>query len=427
MSTQTVHSTADIILPQTRRLWEHAQQVLIGGGQAHRRPAKYVARNCPAFATHGKGAYFWDVDGRRYLDYLCGYGPIILGHADEEVNAAVIEQLSRGTIFSLEHPEVLSFVEELCQQIPCAQLGTLLVGGSSTTLAAVRCARAYTRRELVVRCGYHGWFDWAMPNDVGSPPSQAHLTLETPFNDVQKLEEVFAKHGDKIAVLILEGVNEVTPSPEFVTATRRVCDRSGAVLILDEVKTGFRVHPGGAQALYGYQPDLATFGKAMGNGFAISALLGRREILQKTADVFIGATFHGELLGIAAARATRRAMQQRDGYGHIRRMGQRLMAGLDKVFEQTGYPAMLVGDATMPMLLRTPAGHARPVPPAWNEFVLTEWCAAMQRRGFFMTGHVWFITASHTPADIDATIAAGGDAALEAVDVLRRASQAGVA
>ena len=286
--------------PQSRQWWKRSQRVLAGGGQAHRRTGKYTLRGAPHFATRAKGAYFWDVDGRQFLDYLLGYGPILIGHCDPDVNEAVRRQMEEGTIFSLEHPTVIEFDEELCRLIPCAEMVINLIGGSSATTAAVRCASVHTKREKIVRCGYPG-----------------------------------------------------------------------------------------------------------------SALVGKRAILEARADTFIGATFHGDLLSIAAARVVLRIMRERDGIAHIDRLGKRLMDGLNDVFVASGYPLRVRGWPAMPELMQTDA------PPEFAGKVITEWCAAMQRRGVYMTGHCWFISLAHTVEDIERTIAAGKEAVQEAFTVLR--------
>ena len=411
---------SDELNRESRRWWERSLRVLAGGGQAHRRTGKYTLRGGPAFITRAKGAYFWDVDGHRHLDYLLGYGPIILGHCDPDVNAAVRQQMEEGTIFSLEHPAVVEFDEELCRTIPCAEMVINLVGGSSTTTAAIRCARVHTKREKVIRCGYHGWFDWCFPEDPGSPRYERDLIQAVPYNNLAALKAMLEKHAGQVAAVIIESFQGDGPSPEYFPGVRQLCDEHGAVFILDEVKTGFRFALGGAQEVFGIRPDLATFGKAMCNGYPGSVLVGKRAILEPRSDTFIGATFHGDLLSVAAARTVLRVLRERDGIGHIARLGTRLMDGLNDVFVTRGYPLRVRGWPAMPELAQTTADDPRrPLPKEYAGKVMTEWCAAMQRRGFYMTGHCWFISLAHTVGDIDRTITAGNEAATEAFEILR--------
>lgn len=400
----------DTLNPQSRHWLARAQQVIAGGGQAHRRTGKYTLRGGPHFAVRAKGAYFWDVDGRQFLDYLLGYGPILIGHCDPDVNEAVRRQMEEGTIFSLEHPAVVEFDEEICRTIPCAEMVINVIGGSSATTAAVRCARVHTKREKIVRCGYHGWFDWCFPKDAGSPHFEQELIRDVPYNDLPALA---AALSNDVAAVIIEAYQRDGPSPGYFDEVRQLCDKHGAVFILDEVKTGFRFALGGAQQVFNIKPDLATFGKAMCNGYPGSVVVGKRAILEARADTFIGATFHGELLSIAAARTVLRTMRERDGIAHIARLGQRLMDGLNQVFVASGYPLRVRGWPAMPELAQT----ANP-PPELAGKVLTEWCAAMQRRGFYMTGHCWFISLAHTADDIERTIVAGNEAVTEALAVI---------
>ncbi len=401
--------------PESHRWWDRAKLVLAGGGQAHRRTGKYTLRGGPHFATQARGAYFSDVDGRRYLDYLLGYGPIIIGHCDPEVNEAVRQQMEQGTLFSLEHPAVIEFDEELCRTIPCAEMVINLIGGSSATTAAVRCARVHTKREKIVRCGYHGWFDWCIPKDPGSPRFEQELIRDVPYNDLPALA---AALNHEVAAVIIEAYQGDGPAPGYFEGVRQLCDQHGAVFILDEVKTGFRFALGGAQEVFGIKPDLATFGKAMCNGYPGSVVVGKRAILEPRTDTFIGATFHGDLLSVAAARAVLKILRERDGIAHIARLGRQLMDGLNETFRSQQFPLKVRGWPAMPELAQT-----ENPPPELAGKVITEWCAAMQRRGFYMTGHCWFISLAHTAEDIERTIEAGNEAVTEALAVIRQSTE----
>jgi glutamate-1-semialdehyde aminotransferase len=195
-------------MPRTLEWWERNERNIVAGGQRHKRPVKYLLRGGPAFAVRAKGARFWDVDEREFIDYLLGYGPIVLGHADDEVNAAVTDQLGRGSLFSVESTLAVELAEELRRLIPCAELVTYCIGGSSANVAALRYARVHTRREKVLRCGYHGWFDWCFPEDPGAPRFYRDLVTAVPFNDLAALETALEQRRGEVAAVIIECLPE---------------------------------------------------------------------------------------------------------------------------------------------------------------------------------------------------------------------------
>ncbi len=394
---------------ENRHQWGRACNVIPGGGQAHKRPVKYMYQGGPGLAARASGARFWDADGREYLDYLLAYGPIVLGHCDPDVNRAVREQMERGTLFSVESPLLTELAEKLAEIIPCCEMMVPFIGGSATTTGALRCARAHTGRELIIRCGYHGWHDWCFAEERGVPLCERELILRAPYNDLAALQLLFEQHPGKIAGVIIEAVQMDGPAPEYFKGVRRICDQNGAVFILDEVKTGFRFALGGAQERFDIDCDLATFGKAMCNGYPGSVLVGKRAVLEARSDTFMAATFHGDLLSVAAALTVIRIMQERNGVEYMCGLGTRLMKGLDEAFKATGYPLKTFGLPQMPCVTRDNA------PPELRGRCISEWCAAMQRRGIFINGHVWFLSLAHTEADIDMTIERAADAAREAM------------
>ena len=386
-------------------LQERARQLLIGSGQGHRRYPELWEMGYPIFATHGEGPYFWDADGHRYIDYLLSYGPIILGHAHPGVQAAVLDQMRKGIIFNLEHPLVLDLAEALCEVIPCAEMAGFFVGGSGATAGAVRLARVHTRRDLVVYCGYHGWQDWSQLDRLGVPRLQRALSLTFPYNDLDALHAVLRAHPDEVACVIMEPTRERLPHEGFVEGVLDLAHEHGALFILDEVKTGFRFGLGGYQAFTGIMPDLAILGKGMANGYPGSAVVGRREVLEGKEDVYLGATFHGDLCSVAAALATLQELKKTDGPAHIWAMGKRLSEGLWEVFAAAGSPLGITGYP--PMLSLTYPDEAKPLAQRF----LVE--AAV--RGAYLSLHPWFISTAHTAEDIDATIRIAADA-LEAAE-----------
>jgi len=302
----------------------------------------------PLFLDRARGGCVWDVDDNRYVDYILALSPILLGYCDPDVDAAIRQQLDKGITFSLATELETELAERLIRLIPCAEMVRFGKNGSDATSAAIRLARAFTGRDHVALCGYHGWHDWYIgttSRNLGVPDSIRKMSKSFSFNDLASLEAEFANHGDRFAAVILEpdGVN--SPDPEFLRELRKLTDAHGVILVFDEIVTGFRVHIGGAQAKYGVTPDLACFGKAMGNGMPISAIVGRRDVMRFMEDIFFSGTFGGEALSLAAAIATIDKVEATDTIGHIHRTGERLRAetvsalqdhGLEQRFEISG-------------------------------------------------------------------------------------------
>ncbi len=409
--------------PQSRRLWEKANRLIVGGGQAHKRHVLYLARGGPAFFTRAKGAYVYDADDREYIDYLLGYGPIVLGHCDYEFNALVARQMTQSGVQGGEHPLEIELAERLIRLIPGAEMLMYLIGGSATASAALRVARAHTGRERVIRCGYHGWHDWCVPASPGVPADERGRVLDFTYNDLAALERQLETHRGTVAGVIIEAVQDDGPAPGFFAGVRALCDRHGCLFILDEVKTGFRFDLGGAQKLYGIQPDLSTFGKALGNGFPLSVLVGRRDLLEKRSDCYCSATFHGDPIACAASLACLDLLERRDGIAHQHRLGRRLIDGLNRIFKEADFPLRMEGHPAMPNPREGYVGEpARPLPTGWTGRCAREWFAAMQRNGVFVNWHVWFLSTAHTEADIDATISIARKAVSQACTVMRSPS-----
>jgi len=249
----------------------------------------------------------WDYDGNKYIDYVSGLLPIILGYCDPEVDEAIINQLSKGIIFSLPSDLEVQLAEKLIELIPSAEMVRFGKNGSDATSAAIRLARAYTRRDRVAVCGYHGWHDWYIgttTRNLGVPKVVQELSSKFIFNDPDSLESLLKNDPSGYAAVILEPTGTSEPENGFLERVRELCDQYGVVLVFDEVVTGFRVDMGGAQKKYGVIPDLSSFGKAMANGMPISAIVGKRDIMKMMDDIFFSGTFGGETLSLAASLAT---------------------------------------------------------------------------------------------------------------------------
>ena len=387
----------------TDALAERAARLLVGGGQGHKRRSEIPGY--PQFAVRGKGCRFWDDQEREFIDYLCAYGPILLGYAHPVVDAAVKRQMDQGVIFDVGHPSEIELAEKLVELLPCAEMVSFFTGGSGATTGAVRVARSYTGREKVVRLGYHGWHDWCRTGDRGVPECLGPLTLGFGYNDLESLERIFAENPGQIACVIMEAAVTVPPVPGFLEGVKQVCHENGTLCIFDEVKTGFRYAYGGAHEYYGVTPDLATFGKAMANGYDIGVLAGKREILSACGDVWLAATFHAHLTGIAATLATIGEMKAIDGISLIWRQGRKLIDGLNEIVQKLGVDARCCGDPPMPQLKFGEGG---------DRVGRLFWEGAAKRGVYFHPGHPWFVSTAHDDQVIELTLRVAGEAMSEA-------------
>ena len=313
----------------------------------------------PLFIKRGQGCQVWDADNNQYTDFVSGLLSISLGYCDADVDNAVITQMHSGVTFSLPHELEMIVAEKLVEHIPCAEMVRFGKNGSDATSAAIRLARAYTQKEHVAVCGYHGWQDWyigSTTRDLGVPDCVKGLTHKFNYNDIESLENIFNKHEEKIAAVILEPMNVFYPKNNFLQKIQALTKKHNAVLIFDETITGFRFHLGGAQSLLNITPDLATFGKGMANGYPISAITGRKDIMMLMEDIFYSGTFGGETLSLAAANATIDKLLSQQVLEHIHSMGIMLMDGLNKLIRKHGGEALF-----------SVSGH-----PAWSFLLIAQ-------------------------------------------------------
>lgn len=285
-----------------------AEQVIPLGSQTFSKSrTQYPYGASPYFITRASGSRCWDLDGNEYIDFVSSLASVTLGYNDPDVTQAVREQLQLGVIFSLPHPIEAEVAELICDMVPCAEMVRFGKNGSDATSGAIRLARAYTGRDRVAVCGYHGWQDWYIGSTArnrGVPKATQELTHSFAYNDLPSLQRLLDQHPDEFAAVILEPMNVADPLPGFLQGVKDLAHRHGALLVFDETITGFRFANGGAQALFGVTPDLATFGKGLANGYPISAVAGRRDVMKLMEEVFFSFTFGGEALSLAAAKAT---------------------------------------------------------------------------------------------------------------------------
>jgi glutamate-1-semialdehyde 2,1-aminomutase len=307
----------------------------------------------PYFVTRGQGSRVWDVDGNEYLDMINALCSITLGHCDPDVTAAVQEQLHRGTIFSLGTELEIQVAEKLVEIVPCAEKVRFGKNGSDATSGAIRVARAFTGRDRVAVCGYHGWQDWYIGSTTrnrGVPKDVCALTHIWAYNDPESLKTLFAAHPGQFAAVIMEPMNVAFPKPGFLEEVQALCRKEGALLVFDETITGFRHAAGGAQELFGVTPDLATFGKGLANGYPLSAVAGRADVMKLMEEIFFSFTFGGETLSLAAALATMAKVQKEPVIATMKASGETVMNNTQAMITKHG-----LGD-TLGL-----AGH-----PAWS-------------------------------------------------------------
>ena len=324
---------------KTQELLERELKVSPLAAQTFSKSYRYFCNGfAPSYMDRGEGCFIYDVDGNKFIDYMCALGPITLGYNNLKVNEAVINQVKRFSSASLQSELEVQLAEKLCKIIPCAEMVRFVKNGSDATTAAVRLARAYTGRDIVLMCGYHGMHDWsigASENNKGVPKAVRELTKNFKYNDIEDLKAKLEENKGKVAAVILEPIQSNGPKGGYLQAIKDLTHEYGAIFIFDEVVSGFRYALGGASELYGVTPDLAAFGKGMANGYAISAVAGKKELLQQIEQgVFVSTTFGGDSVPMAAALATISILEQPGFYEHITKIGTMMQEGLTRLIEK---------------------------------------------------------------------------------------------
>ena len=328
-------------LEMSNSLWDRANKVIMDGTQLYSKGPKINVKGVsPIYLQRGDGCYVWDVDGTKYLDYGMGVGTLILGYNNPIVNAAIVKQLKEGTNFSLVHPKEVELAELLSTIIPCAEKMRFEKTGSSATTAAIRIARAYTKREKVIRGEYHGWHDWCLANtrhNGGIPKILQNYVFTGIYNDLDSYKRIFEENKNEIAAVIVEAIELEEPKNNFLAKLKDLAHANGALFIFDEIVTGFRFSIGGAQQHFRVIPDMATFGKGMSNGMPVSAVVGRAEIFDSVhKDVFISTTFGGECLSLAAAIANIHELQDKHVSDYLWKIGKVLKDDFNRVIAEHG-------------------------------------------------------------------------------------------
>ena len=358
---------------------------------------QYPQGAAPLFIKKGNGSKVWDIDGNEYIDFVNSLAAITLGYCNKDVDNAIIQQLKNGILFSLPHKLETEVAEKLIKLIPCAQKVRFGKNGTDATSAAIRLARAYTNKEHIAVCGYHGWQDWyigSTSRDLGVPKGVKVLTHKFEYNNIKSLEKLL--QNNQFAAVIMEPMNVEYPKNNFLEKVRELTKKYNIVLIFDETITGFRLSLGGAGELFGVIPDLATFGKGMANGMPLSAVVGNNKIMAKMEDIFFSGTFGGETLSLAAANTVIDKYQKCSIIKHLKTMGGKLLTELDTIIEKHNAHAIF-----------STSGH-----PAWsflhikatqkyNSFrIKTLFLQEMFKRGILTLG-THNISYAHSQKDID--------------------------
>lgn len=330
-----------LVINKSKALLERAYKVIPSATQTFSKgPSQWPHGVAPSFLVKGEGAWVWDVDGNRYLDHLMALGAVILGYNNEEANEAIKKQINSGTIFSQMHPLEVELAEKLVSIIPSAEMVKFYKNGSDATTAAVRVARAYTDKNKIVFCGYHGWHDWHIAlssRSAGIPDFNQGLSFTFEYNNIDSLKALLAQHVGEIAAVIMEPVGVEKPQPGFLESVRELCSKNGIILIFDEIVTGFRFNIGGFQAISGVIPDLACFGKGIANGMPLAVLVGNKNIMELfDTHIFVSSTFGGETASLAAGLKTIEILERDKVLESINTYASELERGITKVIIENG-------------------------------------------------------------------------------------------
>ncbi len=422
---------------RSEELWDRAQQVIPGGVNSPVRAMASVGLT-PPFIKAGRGCRIEDVDGNRYIDYVGSWGPLILGHAHPEVVEAVQKAAARGTSFGAPTEAEVLFAERICEKVPSVEMVRLVNSGTEATMSALRLARGFTGREIIIKFDgcYHGHSDGLLvsagsglatlgiPACPGVPGGMTGCTLSLPYNDLGAVEQAFAEKGGEIAAVIVEPVagnmGVVEPAEGFLPGLRKVCDQHGALLIFDEVITGFRVALGGAQERFGVMPDLTCLGKIIGGGLPVGAYGGKREIMEKVAPagpVYQAGTLSGNPLATAAGLTVLELLSQHGVYEKLHDISARLYQGLGQLFAENGLPhcGQWAGAMFGFFFQEGPVTNYSDAQKSDLD-LFARWHRAMLSRGVYLAPSQFeatMVSLAHEEEDIEQTLAAATEAVKE--------------
>ena len=401
--------TPRLNITKSLALFNEAEGLVPGGVLGARKPTDFINGEYPIFLDTGKGCRLTDVDGNEFVDFLCGYGPIILGYREPEVDDAVYKQIhERGFCFTLTQKYQNLLAKKIRELVPSSEMSIFLKTGSDATSASIRIARAYTKKLKVMRCGYHGWHDWCVEMKGGIPAKFWEDVFEFQYNRLDQLEQLMKDHGDDTAAIIMTPFGHPNhmemqiPNPGFLEGVKKLAHQYGAILIYDEIRTGFRISLGGAQKYYGVTPDLSVLGKAIANGYPISVVTGKKEIMMASAHkLFISSTFFPNSDAFIAALKTIEILERDKVLEDIWEKGEMFMNQIQERIDKHDVGAKLTG--IPPMFYITFPKDEKGTYKAKR----TDFYTQLIRKGFFFTPyHHAYISYRHTKADLDLTLTA---------------------
>jgi len=401
---------------ESMRLFERAARVAPGGVYGHMSPAACLPGASPYFAARAEGCRYWDVDGREYIDFMCAYGPVVLGYQHPEVEEAAAKQRESGNAFNHPTERFVELVERLVGGVDFAAWGVLAKNGGDVTTWAIQVAREHTKRKKILRLrgSYHGVDPWCTPGHGGLIDEDREHIHTFAWNDLTAFEGLIERHRGEIAGVIITPYHHPVFADQafaregFLETLEKICREEKIVLILDDIRGGFRLHPGGSHRLFDFTPDLICFCKALANGYPISAALGREELRVAASKVFLTGSYWNSAVPMAAALKTLEVLERDHVPAKLKQLGERLCEGLEKAGEKHGHPIVASGPPAVPFYRLGEEDHF---------MRQQQWCAeAMKRGAFFHPHHNWFLCAAHTEADIDAAINIAADALAAAAE-----------
>ncbi|MBN1471990.1 MAG: aspartate aminotransferase family protein [Syntrophaceae bacterium] len=391
--------------PKSYETLEAGKEFIPGGVMGTRRPENFIPDVYPLYVKQGKGAHFFDIDGHEYIDWLAGFGPVLLGHSYEVVDNAAIDRIRKGFCFNLSQDVQNILAEKITQIIPCAEKAIFVLSGSDATTAAIRLARAYTGRDKILKFGYNGWHDWCVPVATGVPDKAREDIIPFKYNDINSVIEAMDKFKGKVAGVILTPLaHEFNrplefPQNNFLEKLREITKMEGALLIFDEIRTGFRIALGGAQEYFGVKPDLAAFGKAMANGYPIGLVAGSADVMMASQKAYISSTFFYNSFPMCAAVATLNEIESKGVIAHIWKLGKILQQGMQDLVAKYNLPAVISGPPPMPFLTFSYNPDKKYVER--RKIFYTE----TTRNGIFLHPyHHWYVLFTHTENDVHITL-----------------------
>jgi glutamate-1-semialdehyde 2,1-aminomutase len=390
---------------QDRALRERAEAVIPGGMYGHQ-SVGLLPDDYPQFFSRAEGARLWDADGHELIDYMCAYGPNLLGYGHAGVNAAYIRQMGIGDSMTGPSPLIVELAEAFVGMVTHADWAMFCKNGTDATTMALVAARAHTRRKTILKAkgAYHGSAPWCTPRPTGTIPEERAHQIHFEYNNIASLEAAVAEAGDDLAAVFAAPVmhdafvDQMMPDPAYARRVRELCDKTGAVLIVDDVRSGLRVSRDCSWSIVGVEPDLSTWGKCFANGHPISALLGNDKLRKAASHIYVTGSFWFQAAPMAAALETLKIVRETDYLEHMQGLGDRLRTGLAERAAAAGFGFRQTGPVTMPLFLFDDDKDMR---------MGFRWCSAMLERGIYT--HPWhnmFLCAAMTTADIDQTLAA---------------------